>query len=133
MTNPQSTLYGVVKLPEGYRVFWQGQMDATPFATRTDAILELARRDQQPTPCQQQQARANAPQYAKVPPCHCDRLHFPHRRDRHCVQHEWDMEAERELAGVSRIGPDYGNPDRGAADALNAFYRGLDRWSRGGL
>ena len=123
-----TTLYGIVRGTEGYRIFWDGRLDDRAYADRADAIRELARRDstdRQPTPCQQQQGRANAPQYAKPAPCRCDRLAFPHRRDHNCIVHEWDQQAERELADVSRIGPDYERQ----ADAINAQFRRMDYWA----
>lgn len=68
---------------------------------------------------------------ARSKPCQCGRLDFPHRRDHHCIVHEWDQQAERELRAAKRIGPDYNNPDRGAAAALNAQFRRMDYWAGG--
>lgn len=122
----RATLYGIAAFADGYAVFWAGRYDDARYPTREAAIRELAKRDadekRQPTPAQQPQARA------KVPPCTCGRLAFPHRRDSNCIVHEWDRQAERELRGVTRIGS---AANRGEAHAINALYRGLDNFWRG--
>lgn len=42
---PRHESVGVMKFCDGWRVYWRGQMDDQPFATRLAAIDELAARD----------------------------------------------------------------------------------------